>query len=113
MNPFASRRIKATHFAQLVKHADWPLGVRDPHHPRHSNKLPVPKEGASVLKVLVKLHRGVTRLKVHHGQYVTFHEVLMSLATRDFRLPKEGLGPSRFAAALIVIICRFRWAAPS
>ena len=55
--------------------------------------------------VVHELCRPASKLRIHPGQWVYFHECLMALARRNAELPKEGLGATRFAmqhrAALI------------
>mmetsp|Transcript_20257 Transcript_20257/g.48620 ORF Transcript_20257/g.48620 Transcript_20257/m.48620 type:complete len:1932 (+) Transcript_20257:69-5864(+) len=105
LDPGASRWILATQFATLIKHTDFPLGVKDP--ATRDSQHPTIMEGTSVLQVMAALHTGRARLRVHGGQHLMFYEVLMSLATRDFELPADELGPSRFAHAHRATVRRF------
>lgn len=105
LDPFASLWVDATQFVSLLKHTDAPLGLKDPSF--RDGKRPTLVEGESVLHVMASLHDGMAKLKVHGGQRLMFYEVLMSLATRNFKLPKDHLGPSRFAQAHRAVVRRF------
>lgn len=86
-DPLASRVIPATGLPVILRHVSAPLGVQGN------------QKKAALFRVLRHLSEGPHKLNLHRGQFITYHEVLMSLSARHFGSVslKGGLGETRFA----------------